>query len=75
MTFEFVLLFWPTAATARKIHQYMNAKDLNLTIQHVASHLQVGDRFSLSATAVLPVHQQAVCAFLLNLICLIGDHK
>lgn len=28
------------SATARKIHQYMNAKDLNLTIQHVASHLQ-----------------------------------
>ncbi|XP_037468709.1 uncharacterized protein LOC119340914 [Triticum dicoccoides] len=27
-------------ATARKIHQYMNAKDLNLTIQHIASHLQ-----------------------------------
>ncbi|VAI90898.1 unnamed protein product [Triticum turgidum subsp. durum] len=28
------------SATARNIHQYMNAKDLNLTIQHVASHLQ-----------------------------------
>ncbi|XBI40136.1 hypothetical protein VPH35_124780 [Triticum aestivum] len=28
------------SAMARKIHQYMNAKDLNLTIQHVASHLQ-----------------------------------
>ncbi|KAI4970956.1 uncharacterized protein LOC123411418 [Hordeum vulgare subsp. vulgare] len=28
------------SATPRKIHQYMNANDLNLTIQHVASHLQ-----------------------------------
>uniref|UniRef100_R7VZG1 Two-component response regulator ARR1 n=1 Tax=Aegilops tauschii TaxID=37682 RepID=R7VZG1_AEGTA len=28
------------SATARKIHQNMNAKDLNLTIQHIASHLQ-----------------------------------
>ncbi|EMS62086.1 hypothetical protein TRIUR3_19145 [Triticum urartu] len=28
------------SGTARKIHQYMNAKDLNLTIQHIASHLQ-----------------------------------
>ncbi|XP_044423929.1 uncharacterized protein [Triticum aestivum] len=28
------------SVTAGKIHQYMNAKDLNLTRQHVASHLQ-----------------------------------
>ncbi|VAI78822.1 unnamed protein product [Triticum turgidum subsp. durum] len=57
------------SATAGKIHQYMNAKDLNLTRQHVASHLQVGDGFSLSATVVLPVHQYAAYESFYQLMC------
>ena len=63
MTFECMFSFWLTAATARKIHQYMNAKDLNLTIQHVASHLQVGDRFSLSNCGIASTSIGSMCVF------------
>ena len=75
MTFVCLFSFWLTAATARNIHQYMNAKDLNLTIQHVASHLQVGDRFSLPQLWYCRYINRHYVRFLLNFVCLIDDHK
>jgi hypothetical protein len=46
------VFFWLTVATPRKIRWHMNVKNLNLTLDHIASHLQVSDWFSIFTTLV-----------------------